>query len=168
MGIVSLAGSALQYLKTYRDTLRETAKTQEDAINMGMIELQDRIQDLEQKIDHAGKMQKLGAFFGRNALHRHRKQKAILDSMTQLRDSDTMVSVDTLIQNLQQPSEDKSATIASLLARLDAGHEYNTQFITTTKTDGSGYGREQTAIKRHQLMEEMKKAALATPLHQID
>ncbi|MDD3052176.1 MAG: hypothetical protein PHR06_13665 [Candidatus Cloacimonetes bacterium] len=44
----------------------------------------------------------------------------------------------------------------------------DTQFISTTRADGTGYGREQTAIKRNELMNEMKVAAFATPLYTID
>jgi hypothetical protein len=43
----------LQYLKTYRDSTREIAKTHEDGINLGMPELDRRIQTLENDIDNA-------------------------------------------------------------------------------------------------------------------
>ena len=53
----------LQYLKTYRDSTREIAKTHEDAVNLGMNELQDRISNLETSIADAGKFAKVGAWF---------------------------------------------------------------------------------------------------------
>jgi hypothetical protein len=57
-----------------------------------------------------------------------------------MRQNDTMVSADQLIYDLDNPRPtyhggDKPAVLASILARIDTGHEYDTQFITTAKPD---------------------------------
>lgn len=55
----------LQWAKTRRDAIKEIAKTHEDAINMGMSELENRITELENEITHASKLQSAMAFMGR-------------------------------------------------------------------------------------------------------
>lgn len=164
VGVTGL-GVILQYLKTYRDSTREIAKTHEDAINLGMNELQDRITNLETSIADAGNFAKVGAWFWWNALHRQRKQKDILLALQEMRNTDALVSVDSLIGNLNTSQGHSRATVlASTLARIDAWHDLDTQFISTTRINGSGYGREQTAIKRNELMESVRQKALITPL----
>ena len=71
----------LQRAKTRRDSIKEIAKTHEDAINMGMGELEQRIAELERETQNAGFLKKAGAIMGRNSLNRARKQKTILASL---------------------------------------------------------------------------------------
>lgn len=58
--------------------------------------------------------------------------------------------------------------MADVLSRIDAGHALDTQFIATTKEDGSGYGREMTTIKRNELMKELKASAINNPIYKTD
>ena len=86
-----------------------------------------------------------------------------------MRQNDTMVSADQLMSDLDNPRSvydggRKESVLASILARIDAGHEYDTQFITTPTPDGSQAGREFTAIKRNALMNKMKTTAIQTPI----
>ncbi|MDD3052175.1 MAG: hypothetical protein PHR06_13660 [Candidatus Cloacimonetes bacterium] len=114
-------GMFLQYMKTQRDTLQESAKTHEDAINIGITELNNRIKEVENNINHASKFAKVGARFGRNALHRNKKQLAILQSFAQMRNTDVLQSVDVLIDDLKtKTGHQKQTVLADTLARMDA------------------------------------------------
>lgn len=53
--------------------------------------------------------------------------------------------------------------MGEVLARIDAGHLRKTQFISTSQ-----WGRSQTAIERNSLMNELRKAAISTPLSSQD
>lgn|GEM_PF-4825767 len=89
--------------------------------------------------------------------------------------NETILSVDTIIQRLQAVSSlgisnvnvsghSTIQAIADTFARIDAGHQHQTQFISTTKIDGSAYGREETAAKRNQMMNELQQACIRAGL----
>lgn len=164
---MTAVGAGLQWLKTYRDTMRETIKTHEDAINMGMDQIDTLISELEEKNKNASKRAKVGSAFGWNGLHRRNKQLQILQTLKSLKANNALISVQALIDGLQE-AKDKENSIADTLARIDAGHVCRTNFISTTDNTGKGLGREQTAIKRKELMEALQHAAIATPLTRTD
>lgn len=164
---MTAVGAGLQWLKTYRDTMRETIKTHEDAINMGMDQIDTLISELEEKNKNASKRAKVGSAFGWNGLHRRNKQLQILQTLKSLKEENALVSVQSLIDGLEKETE-KENMIADTLARIDAGHACKTNFISTTDSTGKGLGREQTAIKRKELMDKLQQSAIATPLTVTD
>lgn len=157
---ITVLGWALQRAKTSRDSIKEIAKTQEDAINMGMGELENRIAILSKEINKAQWWNKsVFKHFGMWSYHRNIKQLKILTSLQQMRwgANNTMVSVEKIINNLKTTSNDLTP-LADVLARIDAGQQYQTHFISTTDANGKSLGRQQTAIKRHEMMNELQEA----------
>lgn len=162
-----LVWSILQYLKTYRDSTREIAKTHEDAINLWLPELERRIADLETQQQNAGMFARIGATMGRNARNRRAKQIQILNAFREMRQDTHMLRwVDSIVNDLNTTwdIEHNTQIMSDVLARIDMGHKHQTQFISTTDTNWNPIGRQQTAIKRNEMMEALKKKAISTPL----
>jgi hypothetical protein len=162
-----LVWSIIQYLKTYRDSTREIAKTHEDAINLWLPELENRIIELETQQQNAGMFARIGATMGRNARNRRAKQIQILNAFREMRNNTHMLRwVDTIINDLDTTwnIEHNTQIMSDVLARIDMGHKYQTQFISTTGANWNSLGRQQTAIKRNEMMEALKKKAISTPL----
>lgn len=104
---------------------------------------------------------------GRNARNRRAKQIQILNAFREMRQhTNTLRSVDSIIHDLNTPShiEQSSQIMSDVLARIDTGHKYQTQFISTSDANGNSLGRQQTAIKRNEMMEALKRRAILTPL----
>ncbi len=149
----------LQRAKTRRDTIKEIAKNHEDAINMGMGELEKRIATISSAINNASGLNRAGRFFNMGSYHRAIKQLRILDSLKQLKEKGTIVSVDKIINDLNTTTTD-SRPLADVLARMDAGLQYQTHFISTTDSNGKSLGRENTAIKRKEMMKALQSACI--------
>lgn len=66
--------------------------------------------------------------------------------------------------NITQQPEYIPQIMAEVLARIDTGHKYQTQFISTSDANGNSLGRQQTAIKRDEMMSALKQRAINTPL----
>lgn len=157
-GVTSL-WMLLQRARTRRDAIKEIAKTQEDAINMGMGEWDNRMTSLLKAKDDATEWRhKVFNFFWFGSYHRTLKQLKILEAFQQMRANDnTIVSVDKVINDLKTTTTD-IRPLADVLARIDAGQQYQTHFISTTDVNGISLGRDKTAIKRNEMMKELQEA----------
>lgn len=150
----------LAWAKARRDAIKEIAKTHEDAINLWMDEIEKRITEIEKNISNASRRQKTIKHFGMWSLHTANRQKQILASFRSMWSSGLLKPTQELIQSLQN---NNVWAMGEVLARIDAGHLRKTQFISTSQ-----WGRNQTAIERNNLMNELKKAAIRTPLSSQD
>lgn len=152
-GVAWLA-AVLQWMKTYRDYLTEAQKTHEDAITMGTKELDRRIKEVEEQIKKHTVMQKALAFrwFGKHAIRT--KQLNILKAVNdQMHKTGAIKPAIQLITEMQHANRDKQAlAIAETLARLKAGRELNTNFI-------SGSTRALTEQERKSLLIQLRDSA---------
>lgn len=141
-------------MKTYRDYLTEAQKTHEDAMTMGTKELDRRIKEVEDQIKKHTTMQKTLAFwgFGKHAIRT--KQLNILKAVNdQMHKTGAMKPAIQLITEMQHVNRDKQAlAIAETLARLKAGRELNTNFI-------SGSTRALTEQERKSLLIQLRDSA---------
>lgn len=151
---VAWLAAVLQWMKTYRDYLTEAQKTHEDAMTMGTTELDRRIKEVEWQIKKHTTMQKTLAFwgFGKHAIRT--KQLNILKAVNdQMHKTGAMKPAIQLITEMQHVSRDKQAlAIAETLARLKAGRELNTNFI-------SGSTRALTEQERKSLLIQLRDSA---------
>lgn len=157
---VTALWASLARAKSRRDAIKEIAKTHEDAINLWLDEIENRITEIEKNINNASRRQKTIKHFGMWSLHTAMRQKKILDSFKSMWSSGILKPTQELIQSLQN---NNTWAMGEVLARIDAGHLRKTQFISTSQ-----WGRNQTAIERNNLMNELRKTAMKTPLSTQD
>lgn len=142
--------------------MKEIAKSHEDYLAMGGGELNSLIQRLQQEEHNAnGFLSRTGAIVGIGAKARARKQRRIAESLLGLNNSGVMIQDTAAITALGQANNNNLTPMIDVLARIDAGHEFDTHFFTSTS-------RQNITTQRHKIMQELKAACVRSSLSYPD